>query len=321
RAEGSSLEIDVPSSAPGTATADAPATLLHSFVPTPRHEPEPYRIAAGDLLEIDVLGFSELDRRVRVGDDGGVPLPLVGRVEVQGMSIEAAQERLAGALVEAEILNEPIVIVTLAQASRDTVAVHGAVNAPGLYVLPRPATVMEVLIWAGGLTDRVAEPHRAIVLRGDTSGEPRRFVDLAALLGGTSSEPDPMLHPGDALLVPVAEVIQVFLAGAVRRPGPVVAAPGSDLNVLEALAVVGGATERGSLDKVSVHRLKPFGRQTTIRVDVDATQRGRIPPLPLQTGDVVFVPFWPAFGQSYDVTAEELLSAPPGARAPGPSQP
>ncbi|HVS02029.1 MAG TPA: hypothetical protein VMT16_04600, partial [Thermoanaerobaculia bacterium] len=46
RAEGSSLEIDVPSSAPGTATADAPATLLHSFVPTPRHEPEPYRIAA-----------------------------------------------------------------------------------------------------------------------------------------------------------------------------------------------------------------------------------------------------------------------------------
>jgi polysaccharide export outer membrane protein len=64
--------------------------LLTMVGPAP--QPQDYVISEGDLLQVTVFEAEELKREVRVGDRGAIILPLLGAVQVKGMTTrEAAQ--------------------------------------------------------------------------------------------------------------------------------------------------------------------------------------------------------------------------------------
>ncbi|RWN95920.1 MAG: exopolysaccharide biosynthesis protein, partial [Mesorhizobium sp.] len=57
-----------------------------------------YTLQPGDTLEVSVPGIPDFRQRLLIGVDGEVNLALVGAVQVSGLSIQQAQEIVAGSL-------------------------------------------------------------------------------------------------------------------------------------------------------------------------------------------------------------------------------
>jgi len=84
------LEAQVPSQGQSQASQDAQASR-DVFV-------KAYRIGPGDLLEIKVFELEQLNQVVRVSEDGSITLPLLGRVEVEGLTQDGVNQKITGLL-------------------------------------------------------------------------------------------------------------------------------------------------------------------------------------------------------------------------------
>lgn len=165
-----------------------------------------YKIAPRDHLSVRVFNHPELSTRVdtaamptekgfMVSSDGTVPLALVGRVKVVGLTKEEAsdliQKRYAQFIkapnVNVEILNQRIYVV-------------GEVNKPGVIPLTNESmTVIEAIAQAGDFN--VYSQRTTIkVLRGDISNNPTiSTIDMTKLASLSTS--DLMLYPGDVVYI------------------------------------------------------------------------------------------------------------------------
>jgi polysaccharide export outer membrane protein len=110
-------------------------------------------VGPGDAVRLQVYGRPELDTTTYVADDGTIPVPLAGRVQVAGLSPADAQQRIAQAFRAGQFLVDPQVTLTLVQSRSQQVSVLGAVRTPGRYPIDSSATVMDALAQAGGITD------------------------------------------------------------------------------------------------------------------------------------------------------------------------
>jgi polysaccharide export outer membrane protein len=122
-----------------------------------------------------------------VEGDGAAELPFVGRVQLAGLPLQAAQDTLRarlGALlapgVGAAVVERRIVVI-------------GAVRRPDIYHLDATMTVREAIGRAGGVDDS-GEPRRLLLYRNGTARELR---DWPTATGETLA-----LHSGDQLVVP-----------------------------------------------------------------------------------------------------------------------
>ena len=82
-----------------------------TFVPIPAniHE-QKYMVSPGDLLEIDVFEVKELTRTIRVRSNGFISLPLIGSINVQGLTERELELTLEG-LLEEKYLHDPQVSI------------------------------------------------------------------------------------------------------------------------------------------------------------------------------------------------------------------
>ncbi|MGO4914807.1 polysaccharide biosynthesis/export family protein [Pseudogemmobacter sp. W21_MBD1_M6] len=85
-----------------------------------------------------------------VGGDGTLSLPLVGRVNVLGQSLDCAERLIAGQMVE---MTQTTTVVNANFTTRPPVLVRGAVRAPGSYAFTPGMTVETLLALAGSPTD------------------------------------------------------------------------------------------------------------------------------------------------------------------------
>ena len=77
----------------------------------------PYLVAVGDILRVDVFEHPTLSReRVVVLPDGSISLPVVGRVEAAGETVEALGETLVQQYIAGNIIN-PQVVVSVEQSN------------------------------------------------------------------------------------------------------------------------------------------------------------------------------------------------------------
>jgi polysaccharide export outer membrane protein len=147
-------------------------------------------IDRGDVLELTlVTGYGRLDTTttpIRVGDDGAASVPLVGKVELAGLELEAAEQAIASAGMHRGVFRNPHVTVTMKRPRVNKVTVIGAVEKPGVYDLPRGSSaLLAALVAAGGLTDEagteveIRRPPRG----GRPEGKPQQQVPRARLAG------------------------------------------------------------------------------------------------------------------------------------------
>jgi len=202
-------------------------------------------LGPGDRIRVSVFQSPEFGTEARLGTDGRVTLPGIGRVSLQNLDEDQAQSQIAQALVERGLLLKPQVAVEVVQLRSREFSVLGGVQRPGRYTLDAPGMrVSDAVALAGGLAPGSAD---TVVLK-TRSSEGRislRSVDLPALFDARMASPtlasvddpaDPVLQPGDQLWVGPAPL--VYVQGLVIQPGAQPLLRG--LTVRQALARSGG---------------------------------------------------------------------------------
>lgn len=229
-----------------------------------------YLIGPGDLLEISVYEQQDLDTTARVGSDGDIRLPLIGRVAVAGMSEREAEAEIADRLESGGFLRASHVTVVIAQHVSNMVSVLGEVTTPGRYSLDNGNTLADVIAQANGTTDNAN--HRVIVV----SGEERTEIDLDSALRGGEVNGAWRLTAGDVVYVPRMDMFYVY--GEARQPGAYRLE--TNMTVMQALALGGSLTELGSERRVMIRRRGENGE--VVSMDADLTDQ-------LRPNDVLYV--------------------------------
>ena len=115
--------------------------------------PQNYQLGPDDELIIDIYGYSEESFKLKVSPEGNIRIPLVGIVQVSGLTIEQSKARIIAALSTVyDRINtgETKVNITLGNIRSIKVLIVGEANLPGTYTLPSLATVFNALYVSGG---------------------------------------------------------------------------------------------------------------------------------------------------------------------------
>jgi polysaccharide export outer membrane protein len=248
-----------------------------------------YRIGPKDLLEITVFELPELNQTVRVSEDGSISLPLLGRVEIKGLTKEELEKKLVS-LLEEKWLQKARVTVFIKEYQSQRVSVIGAVGKPGMYELVGRVSLLEMISQAGGLTDRAAS--ELYVLREGKNGvQAKLAIDLNDLIINNNLKLNIPLMPRDVVNIPIDQIINVFVFGAVRNPGALQVKMSKKITLLQAIAQAGGTAEGASKSGIVIKRKdKKTGKETKIKVNLKDIIKGKKPDIELQEGDVVYVP-------------------------------
>jgi polysaccharide biosynthesis/export protein len=157
-----------------------------------------YLIGPEDILDVQVWKNTELSRTVPVRPDGKVSLPLVNDIQAAGLTPTKLREELTAKL--AEYVESPEVSVIVREVHSVKVAVVGAVRMPGRYEVKSPATVLELVAQAQGLTD-FASGDRITVIRQNPDGSTVR-VPFNYRKAAESERDNFFVRAGDIIFVP-----------------------------------------------------------------------------------------------------------------------
>lgn len=238
--------------------------------------PELYRIGPGDTVRITVYQSPDLSLETRVTETGVISYPLIGALRLGGLTVNDAEKALADALKKGDFIKNPQVSVMVTQVRANQVNVLGQVGKPGRVALDVAGMrLTDVIALAGGVAANAGSD--TVVVTGARDGQPfRREIDLPRVFSPSGRNDDIVIQPGDAIWVDRYPVI--YLYGEVQRPGQLRLERG--MTVMQALASVGGLTQRGTQRGLRVSRRAANGQVQSLEVTLDDT---------LQTGDVVFV--------------------------------
>jgi polysaccharide export outer membrane protein len=258
-------------------------------------------IGPGDLLHFQVYDTPEMEQRARVTDAGAVPFSFLGSVSVSGMTPEQAAEQIQHRLVAAGVMLHPQVTVRVEAYATQNVSVMGQVQKPGIYEIDTARKAVEVLALAGGLTD-LADRHITIQRFGPAKQKIEYYYSNAAL---TALSDDPMVYPGDTVIVPKAAV--VYVLGDVSKPGGYpMNTNNSSMTVLQAIALAGYANHTAAVGKSKLVRETAAGVQE-IDLQVSAIQKGKKPDVALLPDDVVYIPF--SFIRNIGINGQGILAS------------
>ncbi len=109
-------------------------------------------IGAGDLLDIKVYGVPDLSDTVRVSSSGEIAMPLIGAVNIGGMTTEAAQKTIEGRLLHGGFLKDPHVSVFVKEYTSQGIAVIGEVQHPGYFPYIHARRLIDAISASGGFT-------------------------------------------------------------------------------------------------------------------------------------------------------------------------
>jgi len=247
-----------------------------------------YRIGPKDLLEIRVFGLDELNTTARVSEDGKITLPLLGEVEVQGLT-KGEVERKLGDLLEKNYLQNPQVTIFIREYQSKRIYINGAVVRPGPYELIGHLSLKQVISLAGGLTTDAGE--EIIVTREDKNGKSMSLkISVQDLFLNNDSTFNLPLQPNDIVYVPPEEMVKIYVIGRVMSPGAFEVKKSNIPTLLRAIAQAGGFAERASKGGVIIKRIDENGRERTIKVNVKDIIKGKRKDIKLKGNDVVIVP-------------------------------
>ena len=248
-----------------------------------------------DVIDVVVLGQPALSADFVVDKDGGINYPLIGRVEVKGLSPSDLGKKLQS-LLGAGFLRRPEVSVRVKEYRSRPVLVLGEVARPGVFSLKGDRSLLTILAEAGGLTSNAG--HELLVARPPEGSEGLAIeqfssvpivpglsdvarlseteelppgaikdsdlfrVSFRELMKG-NDEQNVILEGGDLVYVPRAA--QVFVTGQASRPAAFKFVDG--MTVQDALQLAGGVSDRGSLRRLKVVRFEA-GKRREMKVQL-----------------------------------------------------
>jgi polysaccharide export outer membrane protein len=162
--------------------------------------------------------------------------------------------------------------------------VLGEVRKPGTYAIERDTNILEAITQAEGFTDKAAASGVKVLRRLPDGKQETVALDMS---GAVPKEKGFKLQDGDTIMVPKGNSFFVF--GEVKKPGAYQI--DKDTNVLEAITIAGGLTDKAAAGRTRVIRTTAKG-QEVLYVDVnEMLKRGQnAKTLHLVENDVIVVP-------------------------------
>jgi polysaccharide export outer membrane protein len=230
----------------------------------PVHALSEYLLAPGDILKISVFKNPDLSLDVRVSESGAIGYPLIGSVPVKGLTLPAAESKIAQMLRDGGFVVNPQVNILLTEGFGNLVSVIGEVNKSGRYSVDAAGGhISGMLAAAGGVGPTGGE---VVTVSGMRSGKAfRRDVDIVKMSSTGNQADDIELYGGDTLYVSRAPMFYIY--GQVQKPGQYRLE--RSMTVIQALATGGGVTGKGTQRGIVRHRRDPSGKVKEEGVSMD----------------------------------------------------
>jgi polysaccharide export outer membrane protein len=245
-------------------TSFAALVLLTGLATTPAFADQQYLLVPGDVIHVNVFKNPDLSIDARVSDSGTISYPLVGSVPVKGLTLGAAEAKIAQMLKEGGFVLNPQVSILVTQGYGNLVSVIGEVNTAGRYSVEAAGGHLSgMLAAAGGIAQTGGD---TVTITGARSGKPfRRDVDIVKIFSSGNPSDDVEVDGGDTLYVGRAPVFYIY--GQVQKPGQVRLERG--MTVMQALASGGGVTGKGTSRGIVRHRRDASGKVKEESVALD----------------------------------------------------
>jgi polysaccharide biosynthesis/export protein len=264
--------------------------------------PEPYKIGMADVFSFTVFGEPSLEvLDVIVRTDGSITLPLIGDIEVEGLTMPEAT-----AIIDEKYrtyLHEPRCILMPKKINSGNFTILGKVQLPGVYPIDRRMHLVEAVATAGGFamgyfrgnTIEMADLEHSYVVR-DGQLLPVNFIRLVRDSDMLHNIP---LKPNDYIYIPSARNQEIYVLGAVLAPE----AYGyrDDMTVSHAIANARGFVPGSQRRDIRVLR-GTLSNPVVFNVDYSKVETGLQPDFKLRPGDIVFVPHTTLFKWNEIVT-------------------
>lgn len=221
------------------------------------------KLGPGDVLKISVYGNPDLTVDTRVNDTGMISYPLVGSVQVGGLSPSTAEKKIAGLLENGGFIKKPQVNIMVSVTESQLVSVLGQVNKPGRYPIEVKRNVTDVIAMAGGVNPEAGDT--VTLLRNKNGKTERETIDLLSIMHSSDEAKDPQLMPGDTVYVDRAP--RFYIYGEVQRPGTYRVE--RDMSVVQALSVGGGLSIRGTENGIRIKRRDDKGGTEVISAHLE----------------------------------------------------
>jgi polysaccharide export outer membrane protein len=160
-----------------------------------------YKLGPDDEVAIRVLSQPDYSlEKVKVSPVGRIYHPLLGDVEVAGLTVDKLTEKLT--LDLSQYIINPKISVSLLEAHSAKIGVLGDVGRPGVVIMTSPMTVLDAITASGGFTD-FGSKSNVTILRQTGYDRPRTMkVDVKRILEAKADpEQNIRLQAGDTVIV------------------------------------------------------------------------------------------------------------------------
>jgi polysaccharide export outer membrane protein len=286
-----------PQQPPAAAGAQAQSTAAPAQAEL---RPITYVLGPNDQVLIRAFDVEELNEKAfRVESDGYINLPLVGRIQAAGLTVQQFEAALVEQLKK--YVRAPQVSVSIAQFRSEPVFMLGAFKAPGLYSLHGRRTLVEMMSSIGGLQPNASQRIRVtrhlewgvIPLPNAVVNESEHTstvdISLKSLMENVNAAEDIELKPYDTVRAFTAE--RVYVTGDLGKVGAYELNERESISVTQLLALAGGLGRDADPSKAKVLRpILDTARRGEIPIDVKSILQGKAADFPLMPNDVLYIP-------------------------------
>ena len=258
-----------------------------------------YVLRPGDQILIRAFEMDEVGTQpYRIDGDGFIDLPVLGRIQAGGVSVEKLEANLEEAMKK--YVKVPQVTITVVQFSSEPVFFVGAFKVPGIYPLSGGRTLVEMMSSIGGLlptasrrikvTRRkeygpIPRPNARTLADGSAS---TLEINMAALQNNLNPEDDIVLQPFDVISVERAQMIYVM--GEVGHVGGFELQERDSMSVIQVLTMAGGLTPTANPKNALILRpIMDTSRRAAIPIDLPRILKGELADKPLLANDVLVI--------------------------------
>lgn len=215
-------------------------------------------LGPGDMVKASVYGSPDLAIETRMSESGMMTFPLLGSVQVGGLTTEQAEKKIAGLLEKNGYLKKAQVNLLITNLASQQISVLGQVNRPGRYPADGSRKVLDLLAVAGGIGPEGGDLVSLVRTRNNQTS--RETIDVVDMVRKGELNHDYEVAGGDVIFVERAP--RAYITGEVQRPGSFRIERAMTLQ--QALAAGGGLTARGSERGIRITRRNAQGQQHTI---------------------------------------------------------
>ena len=250
--------------------------------PPPEEGREVYRLQRNDSISMTMFQEAGMSRSALVGKSGSISFPLIGSVDIVGLTVTELEQRLTE-LYKKDYFVDPKISVIITGYATKSVVVSGGVTNPGGVPYPDEGTISlaQAIAASGGITE-MGDTNRITIVR-------KKGGSMVTTMNQAG---EVELLPGDTALVHMLPMNQVILtatiSGEVNRQGEIQLPASGKLDILSAIAKAGGFSRIANQKEATLRRFTPQG-YTVENIKLRDIRDGKAPMLFIREGDILVI--------------------------------